>query len=162
PRRRHHRVPARGARPAPALGRVVDPRRHRPRGPAPARARRRDARRHPHRTGRARARAAVAFPHMSGATMTPRLYYDDPLLLSFRARVVGHAAWNGAASLLLDRTAFYPESGGQMSDRGMLAGVAVTDVQVDDAGLVHHVVAGPLPAVGDEIDATIDRERRRV
>ncbi len=94
--------------------------------------------------------------------MTPRLYYDDPFLLAFRARVVGHAAWNGAASVLLDRTAFYPESGGQMADRGILGGAPVTDVQVDDAGLVHHVLAGPLPAVGDEVDATIDRERRRV
>jgi alanyl-tRNA synthetase len=94
--------------------------------------------------------------------VTPRLYYDDPLLLSFRARVVAHAAWNGAASAILDRTAFYPESGGQMADRGLLGGAAVTDVQVDDAGVVHHVIGGPLPAIGAEVDAAIDRERRRV
>ncbi|HKA91844.1 MAG TPA: alanyl-tRNA editing protein [Haliangiales bacterium] len=94
--------------------------------------------------------------------MTSRLYYDDSFLLGFRARVVGHASWNGAPSVVLDRTAFYPESGGQMADRGLLGGTAVVDVQVDDAGVVHHVLGGPLPAVGDEVDATIDRERRRV
>jgi alanyl-tRNA synthetase len=93
---------------------------------------------------------------------TPRLYYDDPLLLAFDARVVAHGVWNGAASVILDRTAFYPEAGGQMADRGTLGGAAITDVQSDDAGVVHHLVDGPLPALGAELHGEIDRLRRRV
>jgi alanyl-tRNA synthetase len=94
--------------------------------------------------------------------MTDRLYYDDPLLLSFRARVADHAEWAGAPSVLLDRSAFYPESGGQMADRGLIAGVPVTDVQADGEGRVHHVLAGPLPDVSAEVSCEVDRPRRRV
>jgi alanyl-tRNA synthetase len=94
--------------------------------------------------------------------MTPRLYYDDPLLTSFEAEVIAHASFAGRPSVLLDRTAFYPESGGQMADAGTLGGAAIHDVQVDDAGAVHHVVEGELPLVGARIHGEIDRERRRV
>lgn len=102
---------------------------------------------------------------------TERLHYDDPLRLTFTARVVAHGVWDERPSVILDRTAFYPEAGGQMADRGVLAGVPVADVQVDDAGAVHHVLdgAGPegsgpaaLPAVGSEVEGAIDRARRRV
>jgi len=89
------------------------------------------------------------------------LYHHDSLLLDFRAAVVGHATWNGSPSVVLDRTAFYPEAGGQMADRGVLAGAPVRDVQIDDAGTVHHLVDGPLPEVGAEVAGAIDRDRRR-
>jgi alanyl-tRNA synthetase len=97
---------------------------------------------------------------------TERLYYDDSLLLSFEARVVAHATYGEAPSVVLDRTAFYPEAGGQMADRGELGGLGVADVQVDDAGIIHHVLAlgegeAP-PAVGDVVTGRIDRARRRV
>src|SRR6185312_7565023 len=75
-------------------------------------------------------------------TPTVRLYHDDPLLLDFTATVIGHGALNGAPSVLLDRSAFYPESGGQMADRGRLGGAEIADVQVDDDGRVHHVLEG--------------------
>lgn len=93
---------------------------------------------------------------------TPRLYYDDSLLLRFTARVAAHGVWNGAPSVILDRTAFYPESGGQMADRGSLGGLAVVDVQVDDAGVVHHLLSGAAPAPGTELEAEVERGRRRV
>jgi alanyl-tRNA synthetase len=93
---------------------------------------------------------------------TARLYHDDPWMLSFRGRVTEHASFGGARTVVLDRTAFYPESGGQMADRGVLGGLSVTDVQVDDEGAVHHVVDGALPPLGAEIEGSIDRARRRV
>jgi len=97
---------------------------------------------------------------------TERLYFTDPFLHQFTGRVIAHAAWSGAPSLVLDRTAFYPEAGGQMADRGLLGGYAVKDVQVDDAGVVHHLVELPegraLPEVGSELAGQIDRVRRRV
>jgi alanyl-tRNA synthetase len=98
--------------------------------------------------------------------MTTRIYYEDPLRTEFRARVVAHAAWSGAPAVVLDATAFYPESGGQMADRGALAGQGVRDVQVGDDGAVLHVMdlapGSALPAVGAEVDGAVDRARRRV
>lgn len=92
---------------------------------------------------------------------TDRLYLNDPWLLSFDARVVAHASFDGRPSLVLDRTAFYPEAGGQMADHGVLGGLAVIDVQVDDAGVLHHVAEGTLPAVRAELRGEVDRARRR-
>lgn len=99
-------------------------------------------------------------------TPTERLYYSDPFLHRFTGRVLAHGSWNGAPSVVLDRTAFYPEAGGQMADRGVLGGLAIRDVQVDDAGVVHHVLELPegagLPEVGAELPGELDRVRRRV
>jgi alanyl-tRNA synthetase len=63
--------------------------------------------------------------------------------------------------VLLDRSAFYPESGGQMADRGDIDGNAVIDVQIDE-GRILHFVDGAAPAVGDSVTGTIDGARRRV
>ncbi|MBI4511278.1 MAG: alanyl-tRNA editing protein [Deltaproteobacteria bacterium] len=91
---------------------------------------------------------------------TPRLYHEDSFLHAFDARVVAHSSWNGAPSVILDRTAFYPESGGQMADKGALAGIPVTDVQEDEAGAIHHVLSGPLPPAGAHVRGEIERRRR--
>src|SRR4051812_6036847 len=93
---------------------------------------------------------------------TSRLYHDDPHLLAFDADVVAHASFAGSPSVVLDRTAFYPEAGGQMADRGTLGGRSIVDVQVDDAGLVHHVLEGEPPAIGARVSGSVDRARRRV
>ena len=95
-------------------------------------------------------------------TPTVRLDHDDPWLLDFTATVVGHGVLGGAPSVLLDRSAFYPESGGQMADRGLLGGAAIADVQIDDEGQVHHVLeGGALLDLGASVQGGIDRGRRR-
>lgn len=98
------------------------------------------------------------------ATRTLRLEHEDPGRTELDASVVAHGRVGERASIVLDRSVFYPESGGQMADRGTLAGRAVVDVQIDDLGRVHHVLegAGELPAVGERVHGAIDVARRRV
>jgi alanyl-tRNA synthetase len=98
---------------------------------------------------------------MTSLAPTALLYHRDPLLLSFDAKVVGHAQHLGKDSVVLDETAFYPEAGGQLADRGALAGLLVLDVQVDDVGVVHHFVDGARPAVGTSVSGAVDAARRR-
>jgi alanyl-tRNA synthetase len=85
--------------------------------------------------------------------MTERLYYTDCYLRTFDARVVEVA--EDGRRVYLDRTAFYPTSGGQLFDVGTLAGVAVTEV-IDEEERVAHVLAAPLPdsVVVGEVDWT--------
>lgn len=74
--------------------------------------------------------------------MTHRLYYTDSYLKEFDASVVERA--DDGRRIYLDRTAFYPTSGGQPFDTGRLGGIEVTDV-VDDGERIAHVLASPLP-----------------
>jgi len=87
--------------------------------------------------------------------MTDRLYYADSYLRSFRAQVVEVAA--DGLTAYLDRTAFYPASGGQPADAGSIAGRAVVDV-VDEGERIGHRVSAPLTA--GEADCAIDWPRR--
>jgi len=92
---------------------------------------------------------------------TRRLYHDDAYLKRFEANVVGHAAYKDKRGVVLDATAFYPEAGGQLGDRGVLGGVAVEDTQELDDGTIVHVVSGELPAVGARVSGELDWARRR-
>lgn len=95
------------------------------------------------------------------AERTPRLHYDDPLRLEGEAEVRAIASLRGAPSVILDRTIFYPESGGQMGDHGAIGEARVVDVQLDDGGRVHHLVEGPAPEVGARVGVRVDGARRR-
>jgi alanyl-tRNA synthetase len=83
--------------------------------------------------------------------MTDRLYYTDAYLTHFSATVVDRS--DDGQRIYLDRTAFYPASGGQPSDRGSLGGVAVLDV-VDEGERIAHQLSAPLttPAVTGDVD----------
>ena len=95
-----------------------------------------------------------------GGPVTRRLYHDDAYLRRFDAEVVAHASYKDRPAVVLAHTAFYPEAGGQLGDRGTLGGVQVVDTQETDAGIVH-VVDGELPAVGTVVTAELDWQRRR-
>ena len=72
--------------------------------------------------------------------MTERLYYTDPYLREFDATVVEALTHEGRPAVVLDRTAFYPTSGGQPFDVGTLSDAAVTEVLDTEDGRVLHVV----------------------
>src|SRR5437764_3770565 len=82
-----------------------------------------------------------ALCHNSIVCMTERLYYSDSYLREFSARVAGRS--EDRRTVYLDRTAFYPTSGGQPFDFGSIAGIAVRDV-IDEDSRVAHVLAEPL------------------
>lgn len=70
---------------------------------------------------------------------TRRLYYEDAYLMEFEAEVVERREHEGLPAVVLDRTAFYPESGGQPWDKGTLGGVEVLKV-LDIDGSIWHVL----------------------
>ena len=86
--------------------------------------------------------------------MTRRLYHDDAYLRRFDAHVVAATTYKGKPAVVLDQTAFYPEAGGQLGDRGTLGGVRVVDTQESDDGTILHVLDGdaPVGAVTGELD----------
>ncbi len=90
--------------------------------------------------------------------MTERLYHTDSTLREFTARVVAQQESERGPAVRLDRPAFYPTSGGQPNDTGMLNDVAVLDVWEDGSGDVWHLL-DRLPQ-GDEVRGEIDWERR--
>ena len=87
--------------------------------------------------------------------MTTRLYYTDSYLRDFEAAVVDLA--DDGRRIYLDRTAFYPTSGGQPNDTGTLGGSAVLDV-VDEGDRIAHVLADPIGT--GAVTGTVDWPRR--
>ena len=91
--------------------------------------------------------------------MTERLYYTDSYQTHFTARVVERLTWDGHPAVVLDRTAFYPTSGGQPSDRGYLGRIPVLGAEVREPdGAVVHILEAPFP--DDEVSGEIDWPRR--
>ena len=92
-----------------------------------------------------------------------KLYDEDAYLTSFDAVVTGaETASDGTVLLALDRTAFFPEEGGQSPDRGTIEDFEVTDVQIAGDGICHTVsgaTAEHFP-VGAKVHGEIDWEHR--
>jgi alanyl-tRNA synthetase len=73
--------------------------------------------------------------------VTERLYYTDPYLTDFDAQVLQSVdAPGGRAAAILDRTAFYPSSGGQPFDTGTIGAARIVDVVDRDDGTILHVL----------------------
>lgn len=103
--------------------------------------------------------------------MTVRLYYTDPYRAAFDAAVTGSFTFDGRPAVTLDRTAFYPASGGQPFDLGTLSVVGhegtkdegtkarVVEVVDREDGSIVHVLESPL-AEGARVEGSIDWPRR--
>jgi len=92
---------------------------------------------------------------------TTRLYYTDSTLTEFAAAVVEAVPDDGRVAVRLDRTAFYPTSGGQPHDTGSLGCGRVVDVVDREDGSVWHMVeAAPALTVGETVHGQVDWPRR--
>jgi alanyl-tRNA synthetase len=97
--------------------------------------------------------------------MTDRLYYHDSFLYDFEAEV-RDVVESPRPGVILDRTAFYPTSGGQIFDTGAISDAhadhKVTDVaETEDGSIVHYLEAPMGLKAGTHVQGRIDRERRR-
>lgn len=91
----------------------------------------------------------------AGFPPTELLFYEDPRKLTFTARVLG----TRKGQVILDRTGFYPEGGGQEADHGVLGTFPVTDVQLA-GGVVLHRVKGKGLRKGQRVEGQVDEKRR--
>lgn len=90
--------------------------------------------------------------------MTEKLFYQDSHRSTFTAIVQEVRPSGNGYEIILDRTAFFPEGGGQSSDTGSLGGVSVSDVQEIDGKIIHYT-DGPL-VEGTEVEGGIDWTER--
>jgi alanyl-tRNA synthetase len=97
---------------------------------------------------------------------TEKLYWDDPFATAFESPEATPSTFEGKPSIVLPRTRFYPEAGGQLGDTGVLtlsgARVIVTDTQIDAGGVIHHLVEEPIasPDRSGAVTGEVDRVRR--
>lgn len=89
---------------------------------------------------------------------TEKLYYADPFLKAFTATVLDCQPGKNGFVVTLDRTAFYPEGGGQPADQGTLDGAAVTDVHEKNGVVLHNVHSAV--EIGKTVTGVIDWARR--
>lgn len=89
---------------------------------------------------------------------TIKLYDADSHLYDFDASVISCEKTDKGFAIVLDKSAFFPEGGGQPADEGTLNGIAVTDVQIKD-GVITHTTAEEIPA-GSAVKGAVDSEIR--
>jgi alanyl-tRNA synthetase len=90
--------------------------------------------------------------------MTQRLYYNDSYLREFDAEVIETLTHEGRPAVVLDRTAFYPTSGGQPFDIGTLGGIRVVEVIDRDDGRLLHVLDSTLAS--GRVEGQVEWSRR--
>lgn len=92
--------------------------------------------------------------------MSERLYYNDSCLLEFESVVTGVRRSGTGFEIILKESAFYPDSGGQLHDTGLLDGEKVISVIENEKGEVVHITENWKAAVGVVVAGVIEKERR--
>lgn len=89
---------------------------------------------------------------------TEKLYWAEPDAVELEANVISCEG----DRLVLDRTIFYPEGGGQLGDTGTIGGVRVRDTQIEDDGTIVHLLEVEAPAsLSGTVKGILDADRRR-
>ncbi|MGC8645503.1 MAG: alanine--tRNA ligase [Thermoplasmata archaeon] len=92
---------------------------------------------------------------------TRKLYYENERAMEFDAKVIGL----GKEFVVLDKTCFYPEGGGQPADRGFLyfngRKIEVKDVSIEDGVIYHRIDEAPGLEIGSLVHGRVDEGRRR-
>ena len=89
--------------------------------------------------------------------VTRRLYFDDPYQVEFGSPVIEVIEHDGKPAVILEQTCFYPESGGQPSDRGTIDGIQV-DYVLEDGDQIIHILEKTFSA--EKVHGVIDWQRR--
>jgi len=87
---------------------------------------------------------------------TKRLYIKNPYQIEFKAKVIKKGVYSGKSALILDQSCFYPESGGQPSDRGTINGVRIFRVSEEEKIL--HFLEEEVPS--EKIEGKVDWQTR--
>ncbi len=90
--------------------------------------------------------------------MTEKLYYTDSHIHEFSARVLSCEKAKKGFAVVLDKTAFFPEGGGQPADTGIIGPAAVRDVQEQNGEIFHYTDQALTP--GEEYACALDWEQR--
>ena len=89
--------------------------------------------------------------------MTQKLYYIDAYTKEFDAELISVTAAEGGFDVVLDRTAFFPEEGGQSADTGSIGGARVLDVY-EQQGIIHHLT--DVSPEGKQVHCVLDFDSR--
>ena len=92
--------------------------------------------------------------------MTQRLYYQDSYLKEFKARILKKIKIGNQPAVILDRTAFYPTSGGQPFDKGVIQDSPVVEVVEEGKKIIHILREEIEEDINSEVTGRIDWERR--
>lgn len=92
--------------------------------------------------------------------MTERLYYEDSYLKEFRAKVLKKIKIDNQTAVVLDETAFYPTSGGQPYDKGVIQDVPVVEVVEDNDEIIHILKEELNEKINSRVVGKIDWNRR--
>ena len=90
--------------------------------------------------------------------MSEKLYEQNAYIKEFKAKVLAQEKCDDFYKIVLDKTAFFPEGGGQAADVGTLGGVVVFDVQIENDTIYHYVK--DFLEIGCEVEGKIDFDRR--
>jgi alanyl-tRNA synthetase len=92
--------------------------------------------------------------------LTERLYYQDSYLKEFRAKILKKIKIDNQPAVVLDETAFYPTSGGQPHDKGVIQDVPVVEVVEEGDEIIHILKEELKEEINSEVVGKIDWERR--
>ena len=92
--------------------------------------------------------------------MTEKLYYADAFLSSFSAVILDITVHKGRNAIVLDKTAFFPEGGGQPGDTGRIADVCITDTQSEEDTVYHYYEGRASVTVGQAVECELNWEKR--